>query len=86
MLAVELSPISAGIRAHQRHQPSRQVASVHAVVWTWPGLLAEEGRGPPGHLVGRDIFGVLAHHPLLAERVTQPAAALAVELTLQAGT
>jgi hypothetical protein len=45
-------------------------------------LLAEEGRGPAGHLLGRDILDVLAHHPLLAERVAQPAAAFAVELIL----
>jgi hypothetical protein len=30
-------------------------------------LLTEEGRGPPGHLLGRDVLDVLAHHPLLAK-------------------
>jgi hypothetical protein len=48
-----------------------------------PALLAGEGRGPPGHLLGRHILDVLAHHPPLVKRVAQPAAPLAVELILQ---
>lgn len=43
----------------------------------------EEFSGSAGHLVVWYIFDVLAEHPLLPERVTQPAGALAVELIRQ---
>ena len=43
----------------------------------------KQGRCPAGHLPGRDILDVLAHHPLLAERITQPPAALPVKLVLK---
>src|SRR2546427_215772 len=49
---------------------------------TWR-LLAEERGRPAGHLLRRDVLDVLAHHPLLAEGIAQPPAALPVELILQ---
>ena len=44
----------------------------------WPRRLParKEDRCPAGHFPGWDILDVLAHHPLLAEGIAEPPAAL----------